>query len=49
MDTGIKTDCIYKDVAEDVETRHATWNYELQRSLPKRKKEKMQLDQWKMN
>ena len=24
MDTGIKTDCIYKDVAEDVETRHAT-------------------------
>ena len=30
----IKTDCIYKDIAEDVETRFGTSNYELNRSLP---------------
>ena len=36
----IKTDDIYKDIAEDVETRFDTSNYELDRSLPKRKKYK---------
>ena len=30
----IKTDSIYKDVAEDVETRFDTSNYELDRPLP---------------
>ena len=35
MDTNsfviyIKTDDIYKDIAEDVETRFDTWNYELE-------------------
>ena len=34
----VKTDDIYKDVAEDVETRFYTSNYELERSLPKEKK-----------
>ena len=39
MDAGnfivhIKTDYIYKDIAEDVETRFGTSNYELNRSLP---------------
>ena len=34
----IKTDDIYKDIEEDVETRFDTSNYELDRSLPKRKK-----------
>ena len=29
---------IYKDIAEDVETRFDTSNYELERPLPKRKK-----------
>ena len=33
----IKTDDIYKDIAEDVETRFDTWNYELDRPLPKEK------------
>ena len=42
MDTGsfivyIKRDDIYKDVAEDVETRFDTSGYELDRPLPKRK------------
>ena len=42
FDTGrfivyIKTDDIYKDVAEDVETRFDTWNYKLDRLLPKDK------------
>ena len=42
MDTGgfivyIKTDDIYKDIAEDVETRFDTSNYELDRPLPERK------------
>ena len=32
----IKTDDIYKDIAEDVETRFDTSNYELNRTLPKR-------------
>ena len=31
----IKTDAIYKDVAEDVETRFDTSNYELDRPLTK--------------
>ena len=33
----IKTDDIYKDIAEDVETRFDTSNYELDRALPKGK------------
>ena len=36
----IKADDIYKDIAEDVETRFGTSNYELDRSLPKGKKQK---------
>ena len=34
----IKTDDIYKDIAEDIETRFDTSNYELDRLLPKGKK-----------
>ena len=34
----IKIDDIYKDIAEDVETRFDTSNYELDRSLTKKKK-----------
>ena len=30
----IKTDDIYKDIAQDVETRFDTSNYELDRPLP---------------
>ena len=37
----IKTDDIYKDIAEDVETRFDTSNYELDRSLPKGKNKKV--------
>ena len=33
----IKTDDIYKDIAEDVETRSDASNYKLERSLAKRK------------
>ena len=33
----VKTDDVYKDIAEDVETRFHTSNYELDRSLPKGK------------
>ena len=33
----IKTDDIYKDIAEDVETRFDTSNYELDRPLPRGK------------
>ena len=33
----IKTDDIYKDIAEDVETRFDTSNYELDKPLPKGK------------
>ena len=40
----IKTDDIYKDIAEDVETRFDYSNYELERPLPKGKKMKKQLD-----
>ena len=37
----IKTDDIYKDIAENVETRFDTLNFELGRPLPKRKKKKV--------
>ena len=37
----IKTDYIYKDILEDVETRFVTWNYDLDRSLPKGKDKKV--------
>ena len=37
----IKTDDIYKDVAEDVETRFDTSNYKLDRPLPKEKNQKV--------
>ena len=40
----IKTDDIYKDIAEEVETRFDYSNYELERPLPKGKKMKKQLD-----
>ena len=36
----IKTDDIYKDIAEDVETRFDISNYELDRPLPKGKYKK---------
>ena len=43
---SIKTDDINKDIAEDVETRFDTWNYELEcnsteRPLPKEKSKKV--------
>ena len=34
---NVKTDDIYKEIAEDVETRFDTSNYELDRPLPKEK------------
>ena len=37
----IKTDDIYKDVAEDIETRFDTSNYKLDKPLPKGKKKKV--------
>ena len=37
----VKADDIYKDIAEDVETRLDTSNYELDRLFPKRKKKKV--------
>ena len=37
----IKADDIYKDIAEDVETRFDTSNYELDRPLPKGKNRKV--------
>ena len=37
----IKTDGIYKDIAEDVETSFDTSNYELDRPLPKGKNKKV--------
>ena len=45
MDTGsfivlVKTDDIYKDTADDVETRFVTSNYEIDRPLPKGKNNK---------
>ena len=42
----IKTDDIYKDVAEDVETRFDTTNYELDRPLPKGKKINWVNERW---
>ena len=36
----MKTDEIYKDIAEDFETRFDSSNYELDRPLPKRKKKR---------
>ena len=36
----IKTDVIYKDIAEDVKTRFHTSNYELDRPLAKEKNKK---------
>ena len=46
MDTDIfvihlKTDDIYKDIAEDVETRFDTSNFELERPLPKGQNKKV--------
>ena len=46
MDTGSfivyrEADDIYKDIAEDVETRIDTSNYELDRPLPKKKDKKV--------
>ena len=37
----IKTDDIHKNIAEDVETRFDTSNYELDKPLPKEKKKKV--------
>ena len=37
----VKTDDIYKNIAEDVETRFVTSNFEIDRSLPKGKNEKV--------
>ena len=37
----IKTDDIYKDIAEDVERKFDTSNYELNRPLPKGKNNKV--------
>ena len=37
----IKTDDIYKDIAEDVETRLDTSNYEIDRPMPKGKNTKI--------
>ena len=41
----IKTDDIYKDIAEDVETRFDISNYELDRLLPKGKKNGLMKDE----
>ena len=38
---NIKADDIYKDIAEDVETRFATSNYELGRSLREEENKKV--------
>ena len=38
---SIKTDDIYKDIAEDIETRFDTSNYEIDRPLPKGKIKKV--------
>ena len=37
----VKTDNIYKDIAEDVETRFDTSNFEIHRPLPKGKNKKV--------
>ena len=41
MKKHIKTDDIYKDIAEDVETRFDASNYELDKPLPKGKNKKV--------
>ena len=46
MDTGsfivyVKTNDIYKDIAEDIETRLDTSNFEIDRPLPKGKSKKL--------
>ena len=41
LDTNINKDDIYKDIAENVETRFDTSNYDLDRPLPKRKNKKV--------
>ena len=44
-----KTNDIYKDISEDVETRFETSNYELDEPLPKGKNEKiigLMKDEW---
>ena len=50
MDTDIivhiKTTTIYKDIAEDVETRFDTSNYEFDRPLPKGKKSNSINERW---
>ena len=33
----VKTDDFYKDIAEDIETRFDTFNFEIDRPLPKEK------------
>ena len=38
-----KTDDVYKDIVEEVETRFDTSNFELERSLPKGKNKKSDL------
>ena len=43
----IKTDKYYTDIAEDVKFRFDTSNYELDRPLPKQKKQKT--NWWKMH
>ena len=43
----VKSKNIYKDIAEDVETRFDTSNFEIHRPLPKRKNEKeWKIQQW---
>ena len=37
----VKTDHKYKDIAEDIETRFDTWNFTLDRPLPKAKNKKI--------
>ena len=37
----LKTDDLYKDIGEDVETKFNTSNYELDKLLPKRKHKKV--------
>ena len=37
----VKTDDIYKDIAEDVETRFGTSNFEIERPLPTGKNKKL--------
>ena len=37
----VKTDDIYKDIAEDVETRFDTSNFEIERPLPTEKIKKL--------